>query len=955
MIRLLLVDDEPVMLIMTKTFLEKNNADIECDTCSSAREALEKLAASSYDAIVSDYEMPEMDGIALLKAVRTCYSELPFILLTGRGREEVVIEALNEGADFYLQKSTEPTALYAELASKIRHAVGRQRAKEALERTQFSIDHLAAEFYWIDHEGCLIDVNEYVCQKLGFTRDELFAMRVPDVDSDHAIEDFEEVWHDLKEHQTLRMESHHRKRDGTVYPVELSLSSCQMGEKEFMCAFATDITERKRAEEALRESDERYRAVVENSLDSVYRLNLQAGYFDYMSPVIEEITGFTPDEINAMHIDGMLDRVHPDDRRSVSGELARAVASGRGIHEYRFRAKDGQYRWLADYFTVLRDRDGHPLYRVGVVRDITEHKEADEALRESESQYRTLVENMHDVVYSYSLDGHITYISPNVQTCFGYTPSEMIGHSLFEYLHPEDREAVLRDFQRTITTSEEFTTYCRLIQKDGSVSHVEEIARKVVDGAGTIVGYSGVIRDITQRKQAEEALQESKERYRAVVENSLDAVYRRDLQTDRYDYMSPVIEEITGFTPDEMNTMSIDEVLDRIHPDDRRPVDAELARAVASGRGILEYRFRGKDGHYRWLADHFTILRDRDGHPLYRGGVVRDVTERKQVEDELQSIARFPAENPNSTLRLDKGRSIIYANSAARTMLGDAFGGLGTDAPEDLAAIGETVLASGVRREGEFRIGEKTYLLTFVPFKDYGYVNVYCRDITERKLAEDALKDASKKLNLLTSITRHDILNQVTALKGFLALMQDPQHEGNEAEEMFHNLEKIADTIRRQITFTGDYQDMGERKPEWQQVEGAVTRAAESVRLNGASLAVDTGALEIFADPMLEKVFYNLLDNAVVHGERVEHITVSFHEEGDVGVLVFEDDGAGVPASRKDKIFERGVGTVTGFGLFLAKEILDITGISIRETGKEGKGARFEIEVPAGKWRMAEH
>ncbi|HDR72462.1 MAG TPA: PAS domain S-box protein [Methanoculleus sp.] len=491
---------------------------------------------------------------------------------------------------------------------------------------------------------------------------------------------------------------------------------------------------------------------------------------------------------------------------------------------------------------------GEKEFMCAFATDITGRKQADEALRRSESRYRTLVETIHDVVYSYSLDGRITYISPNVQTYFGYRPSEMIGHSLFEYVHPEDREAVLRDFQRTITTSEEFATYCRLMRKDGSVSHVEEIARKVVDGRGDTIGYSGVIRDITGRTQVKEAHRESEERYRAVVENSLDAVYRRDLQADRYDYMSPVIEQITGFTPEEMNTMRIDEILDRIHPDDHRSVDAELARAVASGRGIIEYRFRGKDGQYRWLADHFTVLRDREGHPLYRGGVVRDVTGRKQ--------------------------------------------------------------------------------------------------------AEKALEDASSKLNLLTSITRHDILNQVTALKGFLALMQDPLQSTAEAEDMFRSLEKIADTIRRQITFTADYQDMGERKPEWQQVEGVIMRAAESVTLNDVSLTVDTGPLEIFADPMLEKVFFNLLDNAVIHGEQVEHIMVSFHEDGEVGVLVFEDDGAGVPASRKHKIFERGFGTVTGYGLFLVKEILDITGISIRETGEKGKGARFEIEVPAGKWRV---
>jgi signal transduction histidine kinase len=228
-------------------------------------------------------------------------------------------------------------------------------------------------------------------------------------------------------------------------------------------------------------------------------------------------------------------------------------------------------------------------------------------------------------------------------------------------------------------------------------------------------------------------------------------------------------------------------------------------------------------------------------------------------------------------------------------------------------------------------------------------------EVTDRKRAEEALKDASNKLNLLTSITRHDILNQLMALKGFLVLMKRSQHDDRKTMEMFDNLVKIGDTIGRQITFTGDYQDMGMREPAWQQVEWVVMGAAASVRLNGTVLTVTTGSLEIFADPMLEKVFYNLLDNAVIHGERVEYISISFRNEGGAGVVVIEDDGVGVPVSMKHDIFERGVGKVTGYGLFLVKEILDITGISISETGEEGKGARFEIVVPAGKWRNAEN
>ncbi|MDD4252982.1 MAG: ATP-binding protein, partial [Methanoculleus horonobensis] len=128
--------------------------------------------------------------------------------------------------------------------------------------------------------------------------------------------------------------------------------------------------------------------------------------------------------------------------------------------------------------------------------------------------------------------------------------------------------------------------------------------------------------------------------FRAVLENSLDAAYRRNLQADRYDYMSPVIEEILGFTPEEMAAMSLAVVMGRIHPDDHPAVEAELNAAAASGRGLLLYRFLAKDGEYRWLEDHLMVIRDPGGRPLYRGGMVRDVTGRKEAEAELARVHR---------------------------------------------------------------------------------------------------------------------------------------------------------------------------------------------------------------------------------------------------------------------------------------------------------------------------
>ncbi len=164
-------------------------------------------------------------------------------------------------------------------------------------------------------------------------------------------------------------------------------------------------------------------------------------------------------------------------------------------------------------------------------------------------------------------------------------------------------------------------------------------------------------------------------------------------------------------------------------------------------------------------------------------------------------------------------------------------------------------------------------------------------------------------------------------------------------------LHKTVDTIYSQIKFTKDYQDLGIASPVWSQVVAVVMREGAHKIFSDIAIDVTTGDLEVFADPMFSKVCYNLLENALRHGERVTRITVSWKREVDYGILIFEDDGMGVAEADKKKIFNRGFGKNTGLGLFLTAEILSITGLSIQETGEEGKGARFEIRIPMNGFR----
>lgn len=163
------------------------------------------------------------------------------------------------------------------------------------------------------------------------------------------------------------------------------------------------------------------------------------------------------------------------------------------------------------------------------------------------------------------------------------------------------------------------------------------------------------VADMIERTTTEQARRESHAKLRAVLENSPDAVYRHDLQTDRYDYISPAIEQITGFSAEQVQAMTRRDMLARIHPEDQARVQAEMAVAIQAGKGILEYRLAGKDGRYRWLSDRFTVQTDEQGRPVYYGGIVRDISDRKQAEQQLtEALQQRTAEAQQRATQLHK-------------------------------------------------------------------------------------------------------------------------------------------------------------------------------------------------------------------------------------------------------------------------------------------------------------
>jgi PAS domain S-box-containing protein len=224
-------------------------------------------------------------------------------------------------------------------------------------------------------------------------------------------------------------------------------------------------------------------------------------------------------------------------------------------------------------------------------------------------------------------------------------------------------------------------------------------------------------------------------------------------------------------------------------------------------------------------------------------------------------------------------------------------------------------------------------------------------EIQERKRFETAIQLANRKLNTLSNITRHDILNQITAIVMYLSLTQEMVKDPDTLEHL-KKIEQVTQLIQKQIQFTRDYQHIGASAPQWLNVTAVIDEAVTDLDLKGISIEHDVDNLELFVDSLFVKVIYNLVENTLRHGETATVIRFSTVMKGEDLALVCEDNGAGVPASAKERIFKREYFRNTGYGLFLASEILSITGLTISENGESGKGAKFEILAPKGTFRF---
>lgn len=439
--------------------------------------------------------------------------------------------------------------------------------------------------------------------------------------------------------------------------------------------------------------------------------------------------------------------------------------------------------------------------------------------------------------------------------------------------------------------------------------NIEEILAKIDDAFERQ-------RLVKNKELAEEALRISEEKFRNLVENITDIIYSMD-EHGTFTYISPAVEKISGYLPSEVTGKNFSLF---IFQDDLPGVMRAFETVCAGNSITFTFRIVTKSGEIRWLnsSNQPVIL---DGSESGSQGVISDITERKQAEDALM-MARDELEMRvrKRTAELTRANANLEAEIAERRRAEKELIGK----KDEISAANEQLAAT----EAELR---------------YNY--------NELSRSQQALSQARNKLNILNTVTFQDIQNAIFSLSGYLELeKQLPMDE--KLKQYLGKQVEIVRAISDSLKFTRLYQDLGQNPPVWQNVDQSFLLAISHLDLSNLSRQIRIRGLDIYADPLLENVFFTLAENVVLHGKTATEIAFRYQESPEGLNLIFEDNGKGIPSGMKEKIFDRHYEEKKGLGLFLVREILSVTGITIRETGEPGKGTRFEITVPKGTYRF---
>ncbi|BAI61881.1 putative histidine kinase [Methanocella paludicola SANAE] len=859
---------------------------------------------------------------------------------------------------------------------------------------EYLVDQLRDMAFWTWADGRIFFVNEEACRSLGYTRCELLSMNIPDIDVDFTAEKLSEFIERNKHLGKILVESRFKTKDGKVFPVEISSNYFHADGKEYMVSLCRDISERKKTDEALRESERRlkrterilYRSQEAGKVGS-WHLDLRNNDL-WWSPETYRIFGLPPN--TGLSYEDFLAIVYEEDRAGVDRAWKEALAGKPYEIEHRVFA-NGQVKWVYEKAIIDFDAHGTPMFGIGTVVDITERKRAENAIVQSKIILQLVMDNVPQAIFW--KDRNSTYLGCNkifARAAGLKTPEDIRGKTDYDLPWSREQADSFRehDFRVMESDTPEYHIIEQQREASGRVAWLETSKVPLHDLEGNVTGILCTYEDITERKLAEEAVRLASAYNRSLIEASLDplvTISPAGVITD----VNKATEMVTGFAREELiNTDFCDYFTE--------PDRAKEGYRTAFERGsVTDYALEiwHKDGHITPVIYNASVYRDDTGEVIGVFAAARDITERRQAEEALKK----------SEANLERAQRIAALGNWEWDLKTDQLSGsreyfrmFGLDHqeavpfekfarmlhPDDRKWVNEAIKDiryDNLPRDYEFRIllpdGKERYIHSIVevildengrPIKVFGTM----QDISERKRAQNALQDAKDQVELYVDLMGHDINNMNQISLGFLELAHNIiEMEGKLGEDNIVLLDRAMDSLNNSSQLIDSVrklqrEKMGLYEPEVLSVGSIIEDTIKQFkRIPGRDVKITCNApgdYRVRANVLLKDVFTNLVGNAVKHSKGALVVNIGVSRVIDNGKIYcridVEDDGPGIPDTLKSTLFDRLSLTTTrakgkGFGLCLIKMLVDdYRGkfwVEDRVAGDYTRGARFVVMLPA--------
>lgn len=764
-----------------------------------------------------------------------------------------------------------------------------------------------------------------------------------------------------------------------------------------------DITDRKATELTLRQSEQNYRNILETIQEAYYEVDLD-GNFTFFNSRVGETLGCSQEQLKGMNFHAY---TTPEDARRIYDTYHRVYVTGEPASHVEFSVvrTDGTVVPVEASVSLRKDAKGRVVGFKGVVRDVSRRKAYEEALRQSEERYRLLAENSSDVIWTLSLDGVFTYLSPSARLLSGYEPSELVGKRMEDVLSMESasrmRKVLSFELSRNPDLRGRFGTFeMQILTKDGQVKDIEVSTSWILDDKGNPIGLQGSGRDITERKRAEEELRRSEERYRNILESIQEGYYEVDL-AGRFTFMNTSVCTILGFTPDELLGVKYTKY---VSSDDVKKIYEVFHNVYLTGKPDtgFDWQVVRPDGSTRIIETSIELKRDDEGNPCGFRGMVRDVTERKAAEEALRrSEERFRdlAELlPETVYEASLDGCITFVNKAGLEQFGyteeEVASGLTIDRivhPSEHRRLKENlalVLEGKKTGLNEYLVVRKdasvfSGLAHSAPITREGRVvgiRGFLVDITEKKNLEARLLHAQRMeaIGTLAGGVAHDFNNLLMGILGNISLAMK---EADETSRLYERLCTMEEYVRRASELTqrllgfareGKYEVKVTNMAEF--VSASVDMFARTHRELRVHLNVGPNIAPVEVDrTQMEQVLLNIFMNAhqAMPGGGDMSVTVENcilgppHaamlelEPGRYVTISVTDTGQGMDEETLARVFDPFFTTKTrsrgaGLGLASVYGIVKNHGGSVAVRSIHGVGTEFTVYLPASKKTIGE-